>query len=68
MDQETTKEFSPQAPHTGSIGDLAYVICTSGSSGKPKGVAIDHRGAANTIEDINTRFQVGPDDRVLALS
>ncbi|MFH0962801.1 MAG: amino acid adenylation domain-containing protein [Planctomycetota bacterium] len=48
--------------------DLAYVIYTSGSTGVPKGVMIDHRGAVNTIADINRRFRVGPEDRVLALS
>lgn len=48
--------------------DLAYVIFTSGSTGRPKGVVIDHRGAANTVQDINRRFHVGPADRVLALS
>src|SRR5262249_34416622 len=48
--------------------DLAYVIYTSGSTGVPKGVMIDHRGAVNTILDINQRFAVGPHDRVLALS
>ena len=48
--------------------DLAYVIYTSGSTGAPKGVMIDHRGAVNTILDVNQRFGVGPSDRVLALS
>ncbi|AVP97138.1 hypothetical protein C7S18_08000 [Ahniella affigens] len=48
--------------------DLAYVIFTSGSTGTPKGVMIDHRGAVNTILDINRRWQVGTEDRVLALS
>lgn len=48
--------------------DLAYVIYTSGSTGLPKGVMINHRGAVNTIVDINQRFGVGPNDRVLALS
>ena len=48
--------------------DLAYVIFTSGSTGAPKGVMIDHRGALNTIVDINQRFQVTPRDRVLAVS
>ncbi len=48
--------------------DLAYVIFTSGSTGLPKGVMIDHRGAVNTVLDINRRFGVGPEDRVLALS
>ncbi|NEO94893.1 MAG: amino acid adenylation domain-containing protein, partial [Moorea sp. SIO3G5] len=48
--------------------DLAYVIYTSGSTGLPKGVMIDHRGAVNTINDINQRFEVKPSDRVLALA
>ena len=51
-----------------SPDDLAYVIYTSGSTGLPKGVMIDHRGAVNTLLDINDRYQVGPGDRVLALS
>ncbi|MEH0020162.1 MAG: amino acid adenylation domain-containing protein [Desulfobacter sp.] len=49
-------------------GDLAYVIYTSGSTGKPKGVMIDHRGAVNTILDVNQRFGIGPDDRIFGLS
>ena len=48
--------------------DLAYVIYTSGSTGLPKGVMIDHRGAVNTIVDMNERFGVGEKDRVLGLS
>ncbi|HVR09591.1 MAG TPA: amino acid adenylation domain-containing protein, partial [Thermoanaerobaculia bacterium] len=47
---------------------IAYVIFTSGSTGLPKGVVIDHRGAVNTVLDVNERFAVGPDDRILALS
>ena len=46
----------------------AYVIFTSGSTGTPKGVVIDHRGALNTIFDLNARLAVGADDRVLAIS
>ena len=48
--------------------DLAYVIYTSGSTGLPKGVVIDHRGAVNTLLDINRRFAVGAADRMLAVS
>ena len=51
-----------------SLEDLAYVIFTSGSTGTPKGVMIDHGSAANTILDINQRYGVNKDDRLLALS
>jgi amino acid adenylation domain-containing protein len=51
-----------------SAEDLAYVIFTSGSTGNPKGVAISHRAAWNTVDDINERFEVTPADRVLCVS
>ncbi|WP_107046756.1 non-ribosomal peptide synthetase [Streptomyces albus] len=63
------READTEPPGTGvRPEDLAYVIFTSGSTGQPKGVMIDHRAAANTLQDVNDRFGVGPDDRVLALS
>ena len=63
LEPDAVVPASPAAPD-----DLAYVIFTSGSTGLPKGVMIDHRGALNTVVDVNERFGVGPDDRVLALS
>ena len=51
-----------------SASDVAYVMYTSGSTGRPNGVMIEHGGVVNTILDVNERFHVGPDDRVLALS
>lgn len=62
---ETTSVESVPAPTADS---LAYIITTSGTTGRPKGVMISHRSALNTIADINHRFAVGPDDRVLGLA
>jgi len=55
-------------PSPATRDDLAYVIYTSGSTGSPKGVMISHRGAVNTVEDINGRFGVTADDRILGLA
>ena len=66
------QHFSPAPFHEpeepANPGDLAYLIYTSGSTGQPKGVAVNHRAALNTIADINRRFAVGPGDRTLCLS
>ncbi|SFR56150.1 amino acid adenylation domain-containing protein [Anaeromicropila populeti] len=51
-----------------TLEDVAYAIYTSGSTGKPKGVVISHSAAANTIMDINERFQVNETDRIIGLS
>ena len=48
--------------------DLAYIIFTSGSTGEPKGVAISHKAAINTIVDINERYHITENDKVLQLS
>ncbi len=69
LDREDLRGEEPEELEPSQdVKDLAYVIYTSGSTGSPKGVAIDHRGVVNTILDINQRFRVGPEDRVLALS
>ncbi|MGV9712554.1 non-ribosomal peptide synthetase [Gordonia sp. NPDC003424] len=47
---------------------VAYVLFTSGSTGTPKGVEVPHRAAMNTIDDVNDRFGVGPDDRSLTVA
>ncbi|EHA1743124.1 amino acid adenylation domain-containing protein [Salmonella enterica subsp. enterica serovar Javiana] len=46
----------------------AYLIYTSGSTGTPKGVAISHYSALNTIMDINRRFNIHREDRILGVS
>ncbi|MGC4019655.1 MAG: amino acid adenylation domain-containing protein [Muricomes sp.] len=48
--------------------DLAYVIYTSGTTGMPKGVMITHKGAVNTILDVNQRYKADQNDTVFGIS
>ena len=66
--EEAAAGESAAPPLAQAPADLAYTIFTSGSTGLPKGVMIDHRGAVNTILDVNRRFAVTAEDRVLGLS
>lgn len=62
-------EINPlKAPVNSDTDQLAYIIFTSGSTGEPKGVEITHAAAWNTIQDINTKFNVTASDRALAIS
>ena len=68
-DRQRLESYSEQDIMIDStIDDLAYVIYTSGSTGRPKGVMIDHKSAANTILDINKKFNVGEKDRIIGVS
>ncbi len=58
----------PSASPPVSLDQPAYIVYTSGSTGQPKGVTVDHRAAVNTLQDMVDRFSLGPEDRVLALS
>ena len=50
------------------VNSSAYIIFTSGSTGEPKGVEISHKAAWNTIADINEKYDISKEDRILALS
>jgi len=53
-----------RTPVSGS-GNLAYLVYTSGSTGEPKGVMIEHRAIVNQLIWRARAFGLGPGDRVL---
>jgi surfactin family lipopeptide synthetase C len=68
-DWATIAQEPETAPPCAATADnLIYVIYTSGSTGRPKGVMLNHQGRVNNFTDFNRRFQIGPGDRLLALS
>lgn len=69
MDSESLTNISDeQLEPVNTPDDLAFVIYTSGSTGTPKGVMLAHRGVVNCIRSTNAHFDIGPNDRVLALT
>lgn len=52
------------APYHARPEDLAYILFTSGTTGRPKGVPITHRNVRAFIEWAVEYFQLGPSDRL----
>jgi amino acid adenylation domain-containing protein len=48
--------------------NLAYIVYTSGSTGQPKGILVEHRGATNFVEWLGREFPLEPMDRVLQIT
>ncbi|GAB6040929.1 non-ribosomal peptide synthetase [Endothiovibrio diazotrophicus] len=57
---DSSAEPAPPAAET-----LAYLLYTSGSSGRPKGVEVTHRGLANLARELASAYRIGPRSRVL---
>ena len=51
-----------------SPDDIAYVVYTSGSTGEPKGVEIQHRALVNLLWAMRERPGLGPSDTLVAVT
>src|SRR5262249_17807452 len=58
--------YSPEAELVG--GNQAYVLFTSGSTGSPKGVAIEHGSLLNYVRGICARLELAEEARYALVS
>lgn len=54
-----------EEPESEDLTDVALIMCTSGTTGQPKGAMITKAGLQANLQDIERYFQIGPGDRVL---
>jgi amino acid adenylation domain-containing protein len=64
-DRPTWMQEQPVSVSASNPTDLAYVLYTSGSTGQPKGVMIEHRSIVNQLVWRVGAFGLNPGDRVL---
>ena len=63
-DQPTTAETERT-----DAEEIGFLVYTSGTTGKPKGVLMSHVGAVTKLAlDIGVSFDLGPDDRMIWIS
>ena len=55
---------APLAAHEADADALCYILYTSGTTGRPKGVAIAHPSICNFVRVAAERYGFGPGDRV----
>jgi diaminobutyrate-2-oxoglutarate transaminase len=63
-DHENQVRTSALPNNTSSSSALAYLMYTSGTSGRPKGVMIEHRGIIRLVID-SDYIEIRPNDRIL---
>lgn len=61
-------ESADDLPDRSVPDGLAYILYTSGTSGRPKGVEIENHSVVNYAEAFETEFKTGPGDIMLQYS
>ncbi|MCM1006173.1 MAG: amino acid adenylation domain-containing protein [Prevotella sp.] len=62
------KPADREIPDRSKPDGIAYILYTSGTSGKPKGVMVENRSVVNYAEAFEAEFNIGVDDIMLQYS
>ncbi len=58
-------QIADSMPETENLKDVALIMCTSGTTGKPKGAIITEKNLITNLNDIEKYFQINQKDHIL---
>lgn len=67
VDDYGIKKISPEKEEVDDISDVAYIMCTSGTTGNPKAAMITYKNVLCNVCDILKYFKVNSRDKTLII-
>ena len=67
LDELYTENWQISSRNDPNLWDVAAVMCTSGTTGEPKGILLTYANIRANLQDIEAYFDLNPDDRILIL-
>lgn len=65
VNSDGISQISPDYLETEDLSDVAYIMCTSGTTGQPKAAMVTYRNILSNIKDICVYFNISCHDTIL---